>query len=146
MSDEQTKGRRIVKKVVTEEIQTDGDQIDVQSLRDRIKGFEDLKIEIVEVPIWGNMKIEMRSMTGLDRMTIFSKGAKDDGQWDTAEVFPLMVCRTAYDPETGKRIFEDKDVEWITTKSSEAFERLVGAAMKVNGMSNDSVKEAEGNL
>lgn len=122
--------------------------------RDFIKGFEDITKKVVTVPAWNDMKIEMRSMRGLDRIAIFSQHTRDqkagkpkkaEPDWDPERVFPILVVKTAFDPETGERIFEDEDVDWITTKNANAFEILVAAAMEVNGLSPTATKEIEKN-
>ena len=136
-----------------------------RNLREEIRGMEDLTKELVTIPMWNDMKIEMRSMRGMDRVVIFTKtGGKKkktdkdpfmekppkdavdvEADWDPEEVFPLLVVRSAYDPETGDRVFEDADVDWLVEKSADAFEILINSALKVNGMTKDAVKEAEGN-
>ena len=131
------------------------------SKRELIKSFDDISKKVVTIPVWEDMQIEMRSMRGTDRISIFSKAEKKNTKgktptgdpWTEKEaenlsnevVLPLIVVKTAFDPETGERVFEDNAVDWLVTKNANAFEILVAAAMEVNGLNKDAVKDAEGN-
>lgn len=116
-----------------------------KSLRELILSYDDEVREPLVVPQWGNLKIEIRSMSGAERsrfLTETRKPGSDDA--DLNKFYPMIVVLTAYDPETGERIFGDNDMEDLNLKSSGALELVASAALRLNGISAGSV-DAAGN-
>lgn len=112
-------------------------------LRDAIIQADDIQVEVVPVPEWGGIQIEVRGMNGHARakyMEMFRD--EETGRINYPALYPTAIIECAYDPETGERIFNDDDEPIINQKSGKALERLASVAMRLSGMSEDSEKEA----
>lgn len=111
------------------------------SIRDQIFAAEDIRKEIVAIPEWG-VEIEVRSLNGADRARILETGVDSFGNVSLQRVYPEMVIATAYDPETGERIFEESDKDNLMAKNALAIDRLAVVATQLSGLSEDAVDEA----
>lgn len=110
------------------------------SMRDRIKQSSDITSETVDVPQW-DVKLEVRSMKGGERARMLM--AVNTGEkMDFEKFYPEIIIATCYDPDTGERVFEPGDTEWLNDKSSAALEKLARVGMKLSGMGEDAVDEA----
>lgn len=103
------------------------------SLRDRIRVKKDDAKELVFVPMWDET-IEVRSMTGRERASVLKKYVSPEGDFDFEALYPELVIATSFDPESGQRVFEDDDAEWLNDKSSGALELLGAAAFRLSGL------------
>jgi hypothetical protein len=112
------------------------------SLRDQIFAVEDIRKEIVEIPEWGGIKIEVRSLTGGDRARILETGVDAHGNVSLQRVYPEMVIASAFDPESGERIFEEADKDGLMAKNALAIDRLATVATKLSGLNDEAVEEA----
>ena len=115
------------------------------SLRDQIKELDDIQKEVVHVPQW-DMDIEVRGLSGQARSELLSQCMDKDGVVRNEVFHPGIIIYGCYDSETGARVFETEDKDWLLTKSSAAIDLLVGKILRLSGMAKDSVKEAEKNL
>lgn len=111
------------------------------SLREKILNADDISSEIIEVPAWG-VTVEVRSMDGRSRTRLLKTASDADGNIDMEVVYPEMILLCCFDPETGERIFEESDRDAVLSKAAGPVELLALAAMRVSGMSSDSVDEA----
>lgn len=102
-------------------------------LRDQIRSANDIESRIIDVPEW-DVKVEMRTPTVRTRGEMISEFMKDDGAIDYVRMYPSLVVATAYDPETGERLFGIEDIEWLEGKSAKALERLGEVAVELAGM------------
>lgn len=102
-------------------------------LRDQIRDAKDIESRIVEVPEWG-VKVELRTPTVRTRGEMISEFMKDDGKIDYVRMYPSLVVATAYDPDTGERLFSLDDIEWLEEKSAKALEHLGEVAVELSGM------------
>lgn len=112
------------------------------SIRDQILAAEDIRKEIVEVPEWGGIKIEMRSLTGGDRARILETSVDALGNVSLTRVYPEMVIASAFDPETGERVFDDSDKDGLMAKNAVAIDRLAVTATRLSGLNEEAVDEA----
>lgn len=110
---------------------------EVSNLRNKILEAEDITSEMVEVPQWG-VTVEVRSMDARSRI-LMTQDVSEDGNVSMERLYPDMVIKTAHDPETGERIFDDSDRDALLAKSSAALDILATAAMRVSGMSAGAV-------
>ena len=78
------------------------------SLRDQIFATQDIPSEMVDVPEWG-VKVEVRGMTGAERMRIMDMATKNAGDFNLQFVYPEIVIATSFDAETGEQIFKPSD-------------------------------------
>jgi len=100
-----------------------------------ILGCDDKNFVDVDVSQWWNVgekgTIRIREMDAKEAMSLT--------KLDNQESMILVVSRCAVDEE-GNRIFTDKQVEALKRKSFAAFITIQKAAMKLNGLSSDEIK------
>ena len=105
------------------------------SLRDTILTADDLGSRIVDIPEWG-VTIELRGMTGEQRMKLWEATQAKTRTHFYADI--MIAC--AFDPESGKPVFDPADRDAIGGKSGAVLDRLTGV---INELSGTSVEEAE---
>lgn len=111
------------------------------SLRDTILATDDIQAEQVEVPEWG-VTVEVRGMSGADRAAIMESAMDDGGNVSFTRFYPDIVILTAYDPETGERVFVDGDQDAVMAKNGRAVDRIAEAGLRLSGMTEDARTEA----
>ena len=113
------------------------------SVRDKILAIQDdTPSEIVEVPEWG-VSVLVRG---------FSLGAKDDFMASVLDpetrkpnlkAFNAGVfVGTAYDPESGAKLFTEADIPVLKQKSAAAIQRIVDAGTRLSGLTDEAVEAA----
>lgn len=118
--------------------------------REQILQADDLPRETVPVPEWGG-EVIVRTMGGTEQdafeasLVVFKgKGRKRTAERDmknyTAKLVSLVVC-----DEKGKPLFNQMDVQALGRKSTAALARVVEVAMRLNGIRDEDVEEAEKN-
>lgn len=113
-----------------------------RSLRDQILDAQDIEAELVPVPQW-NVTVEVRGMTGLERARFMEQFSNENGQLDYVALYPSLLTKTLYDPETGEQIFSDSDADFINAKSGLVLETLGKVATRLSGMSKDEEEATE---
>lgn len=111
-------------------------------LRKTILEIDDLEKEIVSVPEWGGLKVEIRSITSKTRSRILQSASRG-GELNLERWFPELVVATAHDPETGEKLFEPSDVEALNEKNGNAISRLAEVAQRLAGMMEADVEAAK---
>lgn len=111
------------------------------ALRDKIFEARDIPTEAVEVPEWG-VTVEVRGMTGADRSRLMDMAITESGDVDVKVIYPEIVISTAYDPETGERVFTDDDADALQSKSAQAIDRIAEVGMRLSGFAKDSADKA----
>lgn len=112
------------------------------NLRDKIFEADDIDRETVEIPEWG-VSIEVRTMTGADRGLLMEAAVdQDTGGVRLQRIYPDAVILSAYDPETGERVFRDEDRDGLLAKSGKAVDRLAAVAMRLSGFEAGAVDAA----
>jgi hypothetical protein len=101
------------------------------SLRDQILNSNDIPRELVKVKEW-NIEIEVRGMTGAERTRILDL-AQGDGGMNLQMVYPEIVISTAFDAETGEKIFSPEDRTALLSKSANALDALATVGMRLSG-------------
>ncbi len=110
------------------------------SLRDKILAIEnDTPSELVKVPEWG-VEILVRG---------FSLGAKDDFLASILDIKTNepnlkafnagILIGTAFDPESGERLFTENDIPVLKQKSAAAVARIVEVGQKLSGLDAEAV-------
>lgn len=113
------------------------------SVRDKILAIQDdTPSEVVEVPEWG-VKVLVRG---------FSLGAKDDflasildaeTKKTNLKAFNVgVLIGTAYDPETGAKLFSEADIPLLKEKSAAIVQRLVDVGNRLSGLTDEAVEVA----
>lgn len=114
------------------------------SLRDKILQAKDIPVESIEVPEWG-VTIEVRGMTGKQRSDMIAATLDKSGKPITGAIYPQLLSRCLYDPETQEPIFTSSDADQISEKSGHILERLARIASRLSGVSEESLETAEKN-
>jgi hypothetical protein len=118
-------------------------------LKDTILGADDIEEEDHDVPEWG-VKVKVRGMTGTERdsfegkLVAMRKGGTDP-EMRLADFRSKVLVRCLVDPETDKRIFDEKDVQQLGRKSGAVLDRLFDVAKRLSGMDDKAVEAARGN-
>ncbi len=116
------------------------------SLKDKIFAVDDIKKEVVQVPTWDNISIEVRSMSGLQRANLLNSAMDSDGNTNLEKLHSGTIIVCCYDPETGEHVFDESDAERLMEKGSAAIEKLASKAMSLSGLTPEAVEESEKNL
>jgi len=119
------------------------------SLRDQVINASDSRTETVVVPEWGDAKIEVRAFTIAEQVKFYATvttGRGSDTKIDRGRFAVQLVLQTAYDPDTGSRLFEAADADMLSKKSAKAVGRVFDVAARLSGLSDDAVGEAEAAL
>ena len=113
----------------------------MSKLSDIIRQSDDRAVEIIDVPEWG-VKLELRSMTALQRSEMQVEWATQE-ESSAALLYQSMLQNCCFDPQTGDRVFDDEDGEWVLAeKSAEVVDRVAQACLQISGLSQDSVDES----
>ncbi len=113
--------------------------------RDAIFAVDDQSIQPLEVPEWGGT-VYLRVMTGEERdeyengMVNPATGKLTKRDNFRARLAVIVLCN-----EDGERLFTPGDVGKICKKGGKALDRIFAAGTKLNGMTEDDVKEIKGN-
>ena len=114
------------------------------SLRDQILNSNDIPKELVKVKEW-NISIEVRGMTGAERTRILDLALDEKGM-NLQMVYPEIVISTAFDADTGEKIFTPEDRTALLSKSANALDSLATVGMRLSGFlaetSNDLGKDS----
>ena len=115
--------------------------------KQQILSKNDLVLEKVKCPEWGG-DVYVRNMSGRTRQKFELEYQKnDDGKEGSAEIIPDMraklACLTVCDAK-GKLLFDYKDFDKLAEKSCSPLERIFTVSLRLNGLSDDDVKELEG--
>ncbi|WP_271215868.1 hypothetical protein [Streptosporangium carneum] len=111
--------------------------------REQILAVDDLPVEDVPVPEWGG-EVRLRGLTGaeLDEYQASLVVQTRDGTQKTnlRNATAKLVSRCAID-EDGAPLFEPKDLLKLSSKSAVALQRLANVAQRLNGLTDDDLKE-----
>lgn len=111
--------------------------------REQILAADDLPVEDVPVPEWGG-EVRLRGLTGaeLDEYQASLVVQTSNGQQKTnlRNATAKLVSRCAVN-EDGSPLFEPKDLLKLSSKSAVALQRLANVAQRLNGLTDDDLKE-----
>ena len=110
------------------------------SLRDRILAADDMPFEDVEVPEWGET-VRVRGLSSRERDTFEDEVLDDEGVADVENIRARLLVRTCLDPETGKRVFTNKDADALGDKSAQPMQRLWNVAKELSALTKADVDE-----
>lgn len=111
------------------------------SVRDRIKAMKPYSAETVHVAEW-EADVELRSLSLGERNEILQEARQGDSDMDISVLYPQIIVKCSYDPETGTRLFEDDEIAFINSLPANLMDKLAVPAMKLSGMSGDPVDES----
>lgn len=115
------------------------------SIRDRIAAVAPYTSRMVTVAEWDNVIVEIRSLSLGERNAMLAKAAEgeDGGNTDISTIYPEMVMRCTFDPETGEKVFNsDEDEAFINSRPANLVDKLAMPAMELSGM-KDSEKAVD---
>lgn len=113
--------------------------------RDAILKADDLAREEVLVPEWGGA-VYVRTMTGAQR-DAFEQACLDARRGDRMDIKGMKVrllIMTLCNGD-GSWLFTEDDTEALGAKSAAAIDRLFQVAMRLNGLTEESLDEIAGN-
>lgn len=112
-------------------------------LKKTILEVADLQERIVDVPEWG-VKVLVRGMSAGDRAKLLeSSTPAGGGKLDMANWFANLVIASAFDPDTGEKIFEVADRDSLKTKNGKAIARITDVATALSGLTDTAVEDAK---
>lgn len=88
---------------------------------------------------WEGETLEVRQPTVASRREIFNK-SKKDGEVDGTDLTVWSVIYNVYDPETGKRVFEETDFDTLLDQPSGGLVDVLGEAA-INMLHVDGVEK-----
>lgn len=111
--------------------------------KDQILQVSDLPEEEVDVPEWGG-KVLIRGLTGAERdafeeSVMVTRG--NSRELNLRNFRAKLVARSIVDPNTKERMFSDTEIHLLGQKSARALQRVFEAALRLNGMTEQSVNE-----
>lgn len=119
------------------------------SLRDKILAAEDLERQVEEIPEWG-VTVEIRGLSGTDRdayeaKAIALKRGGTDVELRLQNYRSKLLVKCLFDPESGERIFTERDVPELGKRSGVVIDRLFDIARELSGMGDEALEAARGN-
>ena len=127
--------------------ETNGDR----SMKERLaeRASEHRRSESFEIKEWGET-VELRSLSIGAKFAIFGEDAEigDDGGFnmkmgDLGSMLPQVIIGTCYDPDSGERIWTEKDAEWLAEQDAGVLEPLANAGMKISGLVEEAAEEGK---
>jgi hypothetical protein len=111
--------------------------------KEQILAAADLPEEVVDVPEWGG-KVLIRGMTGAERdkfeeSVMVTRG--NSRELNLRNFRAKLVALSIVDPVTKERMFSDNEIAELGKKSARALQRVFEAALRLNGMTAESVEE-----
>jgi hypothetical protein len=119
--------------------------------RDEILAADDLKVEPLLIPEWGNRTVFIKTLTSNEndawQASMLVKGV--DGKMHThpnhlRSLRAKFAVRILCDKE-GNRLFKDNEVNALSEKSAGALSRIYNAGSRLNVLSDEDLKELAGN-
>ena len=112
----------------------------------QILSADDLESQTMTIPEWGG-EVIIRTMTEADRSKIEASVIQQNGsnQSVNMERYKVKIVVASLVDEEGKRLFTQKNIDALRQKSARPINRIVNAAQKLNGISDDDVEELMGN-
>lgn len=106
--------------------------------KEAILASDDRKTEDVTVGEWGGtVRVGVMSATERDRWESETYGGEKPNMTDFRARF-VALCLVG---EDGKRLFTDKEVGQLGTKSAAALERVFKVAQRINAVTDEAVQE-----
>jgi len=106
--------------------------------KDSILSIDDMKIEEVFVPVWGD-SVFVRTLTSFERDHFEATMIEDpdDNVINRLENFRARLCALGISDEKGDPVFTETDARKLGKKSSQAMGVITEAIQKLNGMTQE---------
>ena len=115
----------------------------VTPLQEKLAKVQPYTSELVTVPEWADVVIEVRSLTVAAKNELSVKATNADGDVDLALIEPEVVLATSFDPDNGELAFADFPPEWISQQRADAVGRLSDVAFRLSGFTAKAVEEGK---
>jgi hypothetical protein len=104
------------------------------SARDNILKATAFKAETVHIDEW-DTDVEVRSVSLAERNRLLGelRARQLVDEASLFGVYPLIIIATAYDPDTGERLFGDDETDLVGTLDPVATDKLANVAMRLLG-------------
>lgn len=113
----------------------------MSDLRKQILDFDDSSSETVQIPQWGGVKVEVRSLTAGQRGRLLKVCTDEEtGEIDAGKLSIHLTIATAHDPETGERIFQPDDYDALGEKAPKAIEAIMDVAARLSALTEEEVE------
>jgi hypothetical protein len=115
----------------------------MSTLRDRLKAAAKFSSEVVEV---AGLKIEIRELSSGKRLEFGSRAARSEKSNDPdaiAKLHKMLVSQTAFDPDTGERVWPDGALNEMDELPGLVVEKLGHLALRVNALGEGASAEAK---
>lgn len=111
--------------------------------REEILGINDVQLEKMVIPEWGNGTIWVRSMTGETRAHVEASQIKQKGKDTNVNIISLRerVCVGTICDENGDLLFTQADIRELSKKNAAVLDRIVTVAYRLSGIDAEVVKE-----
>lgn len=111
--------------------------------REQILAANDLPVEDVPVPEWKG-EVRLRGLTGAEldeyQASLVVQTSNGQQKANLRNATAKLVARCAIN-EDGSLLFEPKDLLKLSSKSAVALQRLFAVAQKLNGLTDDDMRE-----
>lgn len=117
------------------------------SIKEKILSAQDKKFRDEFVAEW-DTTVRIQAMTGHDLATFYSEVGETKGkefQLKNADFMTALLIRSLYDPDTGERLFTDKESGPLGSRSAEVLRRLFQMAQEINGLGAEATEQIEKN-
>ena len=128
---------------MTDESKKSADDVTAADIKKMILDYDDIPVEELEVPEWGDIKILIKGMTGKSRANFLKRASGTSGEIEFDRFYPELIIATVHDPVTEKPIFEGADRDAINAKSGAALETVAKVAQRLSGLGSSDVEEAK---
>lgn len=112
--------------------------------RTEILSADDLKVEEVHVPEWGeDVWVRVRTLKASERDYFESTTLRQNGKEVSTNLQNIRsrLCLLCMVDETGERIFREEDEYPLGGKSAAALSRVFDVAQRLNGFTKNDVEE-----
>lgn len=114
--------------------------------REQILECNDVKIEEVNIPEWGD-SVYVRSLTGEGLDNYQKSIVRINGKYQTTDMTNVrakLVVQTVCDKD-GNLLFTKEDIPLVAKKNGAALEKLFEKAAQMSGLSNEELGDIEKN-
>lgn len=115
------------------------------NLAEKIFAVDDIQKKRIKVHEWGDVEIEVRSMSGAARSAIQDYLAKSGKVDDMTELYISMIIESVYDPESGEKVFKEVHRDLLRQRNAGTLERIAKEILMVSGFDDEAQEEAEKN-
>jgi len=99
--------------------------------------------EVLREPFtWAGQQVEIRSITGADRIVIAERSVDEQGRSMVIRSYPDLIIAATYDPESDEKIFEPADREALMQLPAHRLEKAAQIALRLAGLTEEAAEKA----